>query len=154
MKRRQERRQRDIQEAANRAVFTRTNLTEALQEVLRSTSGLRLYVNNMVIDGLKDSCEITLNGYWPGERYFLWEVEQVQKALGANYDVVGKVLLTVEHATFATAVALHLSSTTFASPYPSEYDRVWRKVRTEKDLEGWPHHPNPEHSYISVTLRK
>ena len=153
MKRRQERRQRDIQEAANRAVFTRTNLAEALQEVLRSTSGLRLYVNNMVINGLKDSCEITLNGHWPGEGYFLWEVKQVQKALGAKYDVVGEVLLTVEHATFGTAVALHLSSTTFASPYPTEHHRAWREVRTEKDLKGWPPHPNPERSHISVALR-
>jgi hypothetical protein len=99
--RRRKRRQREIEEAVERAASQRTNFMDALLEVLKATSELTLRCGRWKLRGGNGSCNVSTK--WHDLDDFLYHIETLQKELGGRFDVVGRAWVEVAQMSFGAA---------------------------------------------------
>ncbi|MDB5162787.1 MAG: hypothetical protein JWO54_941 [Candidatus Saccharibacteria bacterium] len=127
------RREEDIFKAAEIAAATRQNIDEAIQEVLRSTVPLRLYVGRRAVQGSVDFCTVGKTSFLNAE-YLLREIERLQSLLGSHYLVEGCVWTTVTKVPFGVAMDI---ASGYSNPrtYAIEHRTIMVYVTSAEDIK-------------------
>ena len=152
-KRREARRRAAALEAARLAEMQRTDLWQAIHEVLNSDEEIKLMVRGTELRGKDGVCVVSGEDHWYGPNWLWYEVEAYQQELGPDYQVVGCAWVPERRVPISTAMDL---ASGYSMPRLHAIQHVTRMVRVanEEDLKKYRALLyNPTSHWIEVSRR-